>query len=347
MGKKVTLKDIAEDSGLSVSTVSRALARTGKISSENERRIFESAQRLNYPLSIVDTPWELRDTVNIAIVTHFYTGEFFSSLFFGFNAATHNTKADVRLLSVANDPDSAIEVIAGLKSSNFDAAVVFLPDFKEQDYHNLLKAVPDNFPVVSAAPIVSPVLDTVTFDHYRGGYLVASHFEEQGFEKVGIIQGPATKSEALLRKNGFWDYIASTKSLQCIWDYRGDYSLESGIDAFKAYREAENKPEAIFCSNDDVAIGFMHSAIRNGVRIPEDVAIASFDDLPKCKYYTPSITSVHSPYERLGEKVIELILDRVKSDNGARQSGYTSLVPVSLNIRESSLNPESVISELR
>ncbi len=345
MAKKVTLKHIAEDSGLSVSTVSRALARTGKISSENEKKIFESAQRLNYPLSVVDTPWELRETVNIAIVTHFYTGEFFSSLFYGFDAATKNTKATVRLMSVANASSSAIEIISGLKSANFDAAVVFLPDFKEQDYHDLLEAIPDNFPLVSAAPIVSPVLDTVTFDHYRGGYLVATHFEEQGFKKVGIIKGPSAKSEALLRKNGFWDYVAGSNTLSAVWDYKGDYSLESGIKAFEDYQKAAVKPEAIFCSNDDVAIGFMHSAVRNGVRIPEDVAIASFDDLPKCEYYTPSITSVNSPYTRLGEKVIELILDRLKEEGTTRQSGYTSLVPVSLSVRESSLKPTNGTSD--
>jgi len=338
MGKKVTLKNIAEDSGLSVSTVSRALSRTGKISSEKEKMIFESAQRLNYPLSVVDTPWELRDTVNIALVTHFYTGEFYSSLFHGFDAATHDSTTSVRLISVGSSKSSPIEVIAGLKNSNFDAAVVFLPEFKEQDYHDLLEAVPDTFPLVSAAPIVSPVLDTVTFDHYRGGYLIASHFEEQGFTTAGIIQGSALRSEALLRKNGFLDYLAASSSLSLVWEYKGDYSLESGIKAFESYQKAAVKPRAIFCSNDDVAIGFMHSAVRNGVRIPEDVAIASFDDLPKCAYYNPSITSVHSPYIRLGEKVIELILDRLKNENDSKQSGYTSLVPVSLSVRESSLN---------
>lgn len=335
MGKKVTLKDIAKDSGLSVSTVSRALARSGKISSENEKKVFESAHKLNYPLTVSDTPWELRNNISIALVTFLYTGEFFSSLFHGFDIASRDTNAQIRLLSVSNAKKNAVEIIANLEKSNFDAAVVFLPDFKEKDYYKLLEAVPESFPLFSAAPIVNPVIDTVTFDHYRGGYIVANHFKERGYRKVGIIQGPSNKSEALLRKNGFMDYTAESEQLNCVWEHKADYSLESGIQAYNAFRGLSDKPEAIFCSNDDVAIGFMHSAVRDGIRIPDDVAIAGFDDLPKCQYYTPTITSVNTPYELLGKKVIELIQERIKGENNALHTGYTSLVPVSLSVRES------------
>lgn len=335
MRKKVTLKDIADDCGLSISTVSRALARTGNISNEKEKIIFESAQRLSYPLSLMNTPIELRNSVNIALVTFLYSGEFFSSLFSGFDKATKGTNADIRLLSVRNSSQSPIEIIAGLKKSNFVAAIVFLPDFKEEDYRKLLKAVPANFPLVSAAPIVSPVLDTVTFDHYKGGYIVASHFEEQGYRKVGIIQGPVEKSEAMLRKNGFVDYVMHSDEMSLVWEYKGDYSLNSGVQAYKKYKNDLDKPDAIFCSNDDVAIGFIHAAVKDGIVIPDDVAIAGFDDLPKCEYYNPSITSVHTPYELLGKKVIELILTRLKEESNTAHTGYTSLVPVTLSVKES------------
>ncbi len=338
MRKKTTLKDIALDAGVSVSTVSRALARNGKISSEKEKRIYESAQRLNYPLQLTSTPYDLRINVNIALVTYFYLGEFFSALFDGFDKACRDSNANIRLLSVANSKDSHIDVISGLTESGFDAAVIFLPDFDANDYRNLLNAVPDSFPLVSAAPIVSPVLDTVTFDHYRGGHSVAAHFEEQGFKKLGIILGPTSKSEAMLRKNGFADYIAESKDLDLIWECRGDYSIHAGISAYEKYRDTVNKPEAIFCSNDDIAIGFIYSAIRDGVNIPEDVAIAGFDDLPKCEFYTPAITSVHTPYEVLGKKAINLLLTRLKEEAEPQHNGYTSIVPVSLTVRESSLN---------
>lgn len=178
-------------------------------------------------------------------------------------------------------------------------------------------------------------MDTVTFDNYRGGHLVASHFEELGRRKLGIIQGPANKSEAMLRKNGYIDYINLTDCLDLVWEFNGDYSFEMGKEAYEQYKQSSNKPDAIFCSNDSMAIGFVHNAIRDGLHIPDDLAIAGYDDLPICDLYTPTITSVHTPYELLGKKALELILDRLQQKNDERHTGYTSLVPVSISVRES------------
>lgn len=336
MIEKITLKDIAEDSGLSISTVSRALTRSGKISKENERRVFESAQRLNYPLSTLHTPIELRESINIALVTRHYTGEFFASLFEGFDHSTIGSKARINLISVSHASDTPEQVAAEIKKSNFDAAVIFLPDYRAKDYLNILESIPAEFPVVSIAPIANPVMDTVTFDNYRGGYLVANHFEDQGYKNVGIIEGPLTKSEAMLRKNGFVDYVRASDSMNLVWDFSGDYSLRRGKEAYEHYKKSTIKPDAIFCSNDGMTFGFMHAALRDGVIIPDDVALVGFDDLPTCDFYTPTISSVHTPYDLLGKKTIELILNRLQQDPPQKHTGYTSLVPVTLSVRESS-----------
>ncbi len=340
--EKVTLKDIAEDTGLSISTVSRALSKTGKISKENEKKVFESAHRLNYPLTNIHTPIELRKSINIALVTRHYTGEFYASLFEGFDQSTVGTKATMNLTSVSHATSPTKQIISDLKNSPFDAAVIFLPELSAADYMELINFVPGNFPIVSIAPIANPVMDTVTFDHYRGGYLVANHFEERGYKNLGIIQGPMKQSEAMLRKSGFLDYINASDDLNLTWQYTGDYSFLKGKEAYEDYKKAKQKPDAIFCSNDGMTLGFMHSAIRDGVHIPNDVAVAGFDDLPTCELYTPTITSVHTPYDLLGKKTLELIFNRFAENNERHHIGYTSLVPVSLSVRESSTELSNV-----
>ncbi len=335
---KITLKDIAEDTGLSVSTVSRALSRTGKISKENEKKIFESAHRLNYPLSNIHTPIELRKSINIAIVTKHYTGEFYASLFEGFDQSTEDTKAAMSLISVSHVSSPMPQIVSELRKTHYDAAVIFLPEFKAADYKELLTSVSRDFPLVSIAPIANPVMDTVTFDNYRGGYIVATHFEERGHKKLGIIQGPVKQSEAMLRKSGFVDYIQASDKIDLVWQFNGDYSFQKGKEAYEDYKRlpASDKPEAIFCSNDGMTLGFMHSAIRDGVHIPDDISVAGFDDLPTCELYTPTITSVHTPYELLGKKTLELIFNRLEEKIDKHHVGYTSLVPVTLSVRESS-----------
>ena len=85
---------------------------------------------------------------------------------------------------------------------HYSGICLFLPEFEKDAYQNILNAI-GTYPVISLAPIVNAVIDTVTFDAYLGGHLVAKHFEELGYTDVGIITGPSNKVEALYRKNGF------------------------------------------------------------------------------------------------------------------------------------------------
>lgn len=335
---KITLKDIADDTGFSISTVSRALSRSGKISAKNEKKIFESAQRLNYPIKNFDTPLELRRNIFIALVLKFHTGEFYSSFYHGIDMATKGTNTNLAMVNASNTATDEITLIKELQNANFDAAIIFLPDFSQDDYERLISETNPNFPVISVAPIASPVMDTITFDTYRGGHLVADHFHSQGFRKLGIINGPLNKSEAMLRKNGYADFISNNKDTELIWQFDGDYENSSGLEAYESYKQATVKPEAIFCSNDSMAVGFIQNALRDGVRIPGDLAIAGYDNLPICEYHSPTITSVVTPYDMLGSKAIKYLLDRLKSDSKNEHEGYISMVPVSLKVRESSLN---------
>ena len=333
---KVTLKDIAKDTGFSISTVSRAISGNKKISSDTERVIFRSAHKLNYPIQTVNTPVELRENMFIALVTKFHTGEFYSSFYNGLDNATEGTKTNIALLSVSNSSTDNITLINGLQKSNFDAAILFLPDFSQDDYKEVINTIDPGFPMVSVATIMHPIMDTITFDTYRGGYLVAEHFHAMGYKKLGIIHGPQNKSEAMLRKNGFTDFISLKEDLQLVWQHDGDFENRSGAEAYDNYKIADTKPEAVFCSNDSMAVGFMQNALRDGLRIPDDVAVAGYDDLPICEYHSPSITSVHTPFELLGEKAIKYLMDSLNNDAGtADHTGYVSLVPVTLKTRES------------
>jgi len=333
---KVTLKDIAEDTGFSISTVSRAISGKSKISTKTEHTIYESAKRLNYPLQSSSPPVELRKNIFIALVTKFHTGEFYSSFYHGFDNATKGTKTNIALLSVSNTNSDNITLINELQKTNFDAAILFLPDFRQDDYKQLINQTDPTFPIISVANITNPVMDTITFDAYRGGYLVAEHFYQLGYKDVGIIHGPLDKPEAMLRKNGYSDFISLNDGIELMWNFDGNFENSSGIEAYNSYKEAYHKPDAIFCMNDSMTVGFIQNAQNDGVRIPEDVAVASYDDLPICEYHSPSITSVHTPFEMLGKKAIQYIMDRLKNGNdSAKHTGSISLIPVYLNVRES------------
>jgi DNA-binding LacI/PurR family transcriptional regulator len=272
---------------------------------------------------------------HIALVTQFHTGEFYASFFDGFDKAAQDLNIVVSLFNVAGKLEALDTLINDLKSLGYTAAVVFVPGLTEKMYQRLLLASPADFPIISCSNIYRPVLDTVTFDAYRGASLVASHFLDQGYKSFGFIEGPLDKPEARFRTNGFKDFIDIQDDASLIWTFKGNYTIDAGRTAFHHFSKLESKPRAIFAANDAMAFGFMETARENGWSFPGEIAIAGYDNLPQCQNHYPSLTSVETNFEILARNTYDKLLSRI--DKPQAHQGIVSLVPVSLQIRQSSM----------
>lgn len=337
---KVTLNDISDDTGFSVSTISRAIRGKGRISQANRKKIIASARKLGYPLLERDPSDKKNHSLSIAVITNFKTGEFYSSFYMGFSETSKGRDIIMSLFSVEPDSDSIDSLIGEIRSHGYSAAVIFIPQLKEDQYKHILESKPKDFPIISCSNIDNSVLDTVTFDAYQGATLVTKHFYSQGYRKLGIIEGPYEMPEARFRTNGFSDFIKQTSDAEIVWNFQGDYTHESGIRAFKNLHESNQKPEAVFAANDAMALGFIETARKYGYKIPDDIAIAGYDNLPICECHYPKITSVNTDYKLLAENTLDNLISRLKGDEDKHQ-GIVSLVPVSLEIRDSSLSRSS------
>ncbi|SMO42597.1 LacI family DNA-binding transcriptional regulator [Gracilimonas mengyeensis] len=331
---KVTLKDISEATNFSVSTISRAIRGEGRISEKNRRKILACAHKLGYPLPTNGRKLPKDQPPNIALITQLHPGEFYASFFNGFVEAATTKKVTVSLFSVTHDIDSVSSLIEKLRNLGYAAAVIFVPELKEEQYLHILHATPKDFPVISCSNIDNSVLDTVTFDAYQGASLVAKHLFEQGFRKLGIIEGPHEMPEARFRTNGFMDFIKRKDDANLLWDFKGDYTLQAGIRAFHAFHQLDEKPDAVFAANDAMAFGFMEAAREAGYTFPDDVALVGYDNLPMCENHYPRLTSVETNYTRLAENTIDNLLSRLKKP--IEHQGIVSMVPVSLKVRQSS-----------
>lgn len=331
---KITLKDISDSTGFSVSTISRAVRGEGRISEANRRKILASAHELGYPLPTNGRAIPENQPPYVALITQFREGEFYSSFTLGFLNAAQKKNITLSLFGIDHDLNSVSTLIEQLRGIGFTAAILFAPELKEDDYKLILHSTPSDFPIISCSNIDNSVLDTVTFDAYQGATLVARHFHSKGYQKIGIIEGPAAMPESRFRSNGFRDYITHIAEEEMIWSFRGDYTLESGTKAFEDFQKLEEKPEAVFATNDAMAVGFMESARRFGFDVPKDLAVAGYDNLPICLNHFPRITSVNTDYKRLAENTIDNLMSRL-GDPDVHQ-GIVSMVPVTLKIRESS-----------
>jgi DNA-binding LacI/PurR family transcriptional regulator len=332
---KVTLKDISEATGFSVSTVSRVIRGEGGTAEESVKEIITTALELGYPIHNRSKILPGIQTATFALITDFRTGEFYSSFVRGF--VESGQEKDIRISLFHSEPDSEqlVSTLNHLRILGYHGAILFITDLNEDDYRQMQDSLPLDFSIISCSNIDHSIVDTVTFDSYQGASLVARHFDRQGFEKLGIIEGPKKLTEARFRFNGFTDYIKHVAEKEVVWSFTGDYTAESGAKAFEAYHESDNKPEAIFALNDEMAVGFIEAAKLKGVKIPQDVAIAGYDDLPLCKAHFPNLTSVHTDYTKLASKAIDQVLAHYNDPKP--QDGIVSMIPVSLKVRDSSL----------
>ena len=210
-----------------------------------------------------------------------------------------------------------------------------MPNLEKIDYKRIRQGV-GKYPIISLTPMKNPTIDTVSFDSYSGGYMIAKHFEEQGYKNFGIVSGPGDAVDAVFRKNGFVDHISEKKDLELVWEFKGDFSSESGRDAFKNFKKQSLSNIAIFGCNDHTCFGFMKSAIEAGYKIPEDFIIAGYDNLSFCDNFTPELTSVATNFDILGIRAIRTIENMVNDSNEIIRQ--FSMVPVEIIIRASTQN---------
>tara|TARA_Y100000766_G_scaffold164117_1_gene141221 strand:+ start:984 stop:1973 length:990 start_codon:yes stop_codon:yes gene_type:complete len=325
---RTTLKQVSDDTGLSIATVSRALRRKKRRYSVNEEKIYAAARKLGYPF-IGES--DAVDKTTIALVTEIRQGEFYSSLFHGLHSATKDSKSDLVFVNVDHRLDNPVDFIVKL-SKKYSGICLFLPGLDKDSYTAIKEGV-GTYPIVSLIPGKNLKVDTVSFDSYSGGYMVAKHFEEIGYINMGIITGPKNVMDSSFRKNGFIDHINERSALNLSWSFEGDFSSEAGSRAFLDFKEAGIRKIAIFGCNDHSCFGFMKAATEHGYKIPEDFIIAGFDNLSFCESITPELTSISTDFESLGKQAIRTIENMVSEKKEI--IGQVSMIPVKIIMRKS------------
>lgn len=331
---KVKLRDISIATGYSLSTVSRVLRGSDKYSSKTVQTILDTAKKLKYPLKRISTVNNNLSHNNIALLTNFKEGEFYASFYHGYIQATLRSDNKVSLISLTEPRSMFRESIEILYNQHFRGAILFIPEFRKEDYEKMLEYIPADFFVVSNALIENPVLPTITFDGYSAGHNVAEHFKERGYRTTGIVKGPNIKAESRFRHNGFRDYVSQHGGIDLIFESEGDFTYEAGCRAFEEYMALKNKPRSIFFSNDLMCHGFLQSAQFAGLSIPDDVALAGYDDLPMCVHSHPKLTSAKTDFRRLAQATLRVLKNQQQATRS--KTGVLSMIPVDVIVRESS-----------
>ena len=322
---KLKLKDIAIRSGYSIATVSRVLSGKAKGRSQSVYDILHTARDLGYKSPVtfyknIDIP------IEIALVTQHDAEEFYSCLYECFDRVSSTLNIQLSIHSVKHSPRIINELY--VISKFHDGIILMAPTLESRQYKKIIKKI-EQFPIISLAPVDGNVVTTITFDSYEGGRLAAKLLVDAGYTRYGIITGPLVKWEANLRRNGFTDYLRK-KNYKIEWEFQGDYSFASGEKAYEDIEQKKIQKMGIFSSNDQMALGFLHTALENGASIPGDFGIVGYDNMPYSKVFYPKLSTVNTNLDVLAENALNHLIGKIKNDNPNKKNLTTTLLPVEI-----------------
>jgi len=324
----VTIHDVAARAGVSVATVSRVLNRKSPVKAETSRQVLEIARSLRYVPNVAARSLSSRRSHTLGVVLPDVHGEFFSEVIRGIDGAARKKGYHILVSGSNSDPGELLEVLDAMRG-RVDGVIVMSP---EDAANRVRDQLSHDLPIVLLNAHTDDH-DAVTIDNYGGAHAMVQHLGSLGHTAIAFLRGPEHNGDARERLRGYRYGMrkllrGGTRTLEL----SGDFSEESGFAAGKAIAVMHPRPTALFAANDSMAVGALSALAQSGLRVPQDVAVAGFDDIPIARYVAPPLTTVHVDIAEIGRRAFDLLSESF----GRRREGWRQeCVATSLIIRQS------------
>lgn len=339
MGRQaVTIRDVAREAKVSVATVSRALNGHSNVAEPVRRQVLEVARRLRYSPHGAARSLSSRSTQTIGVVLPDLHGEFFSELIRGIDAVARARGRHLLLSSYHGDPDEQGAALRAMRG-RVDGLLVMSPYADRPGF--LAENLPQLLPVVlinTHQP--EPAWPALEIDNHAGAVAMVEHLLALGHRRIAFIGGPAHNHDARERLRGFRDAIAAHPGAVGE-EYPGEFDEASGHRAGRAILGSGTRPDAVFAANDMMALGCLYAFVQAGVRVPGDIALAGFDDIPLARFVHPSLTTMRVSIAALGERALARLLEQIEvgadgAETAGAAAGAAQVMVPELVVRESS-----------
>ncbi len=334
--KHVTIKDIAKELNLAVSTISRAFNDKYDIRPETKQTILSKAKEMGYRPNPFAQKLIRQRSMNIGIVIPEFIGSFFPEVIIGAQEVLFKAGYQVLITQSNECYKTEIENVELLEQNMVDGLIISL-SHQTKNIDRYKELVSRGTPVVFFNR-VNDELNTskVLFDDYEWAFFATEHLIYQNYKKIFHLTGPANLSLTKNRLRGFLD--AHKKHRLKVPDSHlipSDFMLEDGERAAMKIIESENIPDAIFAAGDLTAIGAMKIFKKHGYKIPEDVAFVGFSEHTIAQHIDPPLTSVAQPTFEIGRTAAKLLIAQI--ENTGVFVPQTITLSGQLNIRSSSM----------
>lgn len=329
--RPATLKEIAELTGVHISTVSRVLRQSEPPDgwSDAALRIRQTAQDLGYQ----PNPWaaslRTRRTKVVGAVMSRLDDGVIATMFTGVQQASEDAGYSVIMSSPADSPEAIRHAVELISSRQVDGLIISSVHRPSGDLLNSLNT--SGAPIVLLSRHADSQLPSVTGDDRQGGLLAARHLIELGHHRLGVVAGPAHASTAHDRVRGFLEGVAEARlSLPDDVVVPSEFEVAGGVDAANVLLRRSPRPTAVFAVNDTAAIGVLGVARDLGLRVPDDLSVVGFNDIPVVSQLPVPLTTIRSQAHEMGATAARQLLRMVGDE-----TVESVTLPVELVVRAS------------
>jgi LacI family repressor for deo operon, udp, cdd, tsx, nupC, and nupG len=300
-----TIRNVAEIAGVSTATVSRALAQPGKVSKATRERVLEAVRQTGFVPNRQAVDFRRQATGNVVLLVRDITNPFYLDIYRGIEELAFANGYRVLMGDAGDDDARVFRYVDMVRNRQADGLILmtgWLPAV-------LSDAMPPTT-VIALELIEGSRLPAVAIDNRHAARLAVEHLIALGHRRIAHIGGPTRLLMSADRRQGYLDAlkgagISPVPVLLC----PGDFHFSRGEAAIRRLRKSRIPFTAIFCSNDEMAVGALNELRNHGVNVPGDVSVVGFDDMDYALSSVPPLTSVRQPRREIGRQAMQMMVD--------------------------------------
>lgn len=337
---EVSIKEVARMAGVSIATVSRCVNNPEKVTEKTRLKVQKAILETGYSPNTLAQSFRRGRTNLVMVVLPSIGDPFFTDVMRGIRTAAKAKGYSVVIEETQFNTMTADEIGAMLVSKQTDG-IILLASMSPFGTEILSAKSRRRLPIVIGCETISPELaefPSVHIDNVAAAKEATNYLISQGHRRIAMIYGQAS---SLLTKDREYGYRAAMKQARLAieegWVVEGELSIEGAIRATRKLLNHQHRPTAVFCANDEMAIGCLHAVKSAGLHVPDDISVIGFDDIRYAEVTDPPLTTIGQPAEEIGERVMYRLCREI--EDGRNGETTPEIVPHELIVRQSVAGP--------
>ncbi|MFS1517585.1 catabolite control protein A [Bacillus sp. SCS-151] len=303
----VTIYDVAREANVSMATVSRVVNGNPNVKPATRKKVLETIEQLGYRPNAVARGLASKKTTTVGVIIPDISSIFYAELARGIEDIATMYKYNIILSNSDQNKEKELHLINTMLGKQVDGIVYMSGNITKDHVEQFKKS---QVPVVLAASIEEEnIIPSVNIDYEQAAFDATTSFINNGHKKIAYVSGPLDNQISSIKKLEGYKKALSEAGLQYVDEYvlEGDYTYDSGIEAYKKIEEMPDKPTAVFAGNDEMALGVIHGAQDHGTVIPKDMEVIGFDNTRLSFMVRPQLTTVVQPMYDIGAVAMRLL----------------------------------------